>query len=52
MALACGLILAFPVLAMPSGFAAVGVVAVLIVRRARVAERGAIGLASCASPSP
>jgi arabinofuranan 3-O-arabinosyltransferase len=33
-ALACGLILAFPVLAMPTGFVAAIVVAVLVVRRA------------------
>jgi hypothetical protein len=38
-ALACALILAFPVLAMPSGFVAAVVVAALIVRRAIGLER-------------
>jgi arabinofuranan 3-O-arabinosyltransferase len=51
-ALACGLILAFPVLAMPSGFAAVAVVAALIVRRAISAEREAIRSELRPSPSP
>jgi arabinofuranan 3-O-arabinosyltransferase len=36
-ALACGLILAFPMLAMPSGFVAAIMVAVLVIRRAMVA---------------
>ena len=38
-ALACGLILAFPVLAMPTGFAALVVVVALIVQRAIAASR-------------
>ncbi len=38
-ALACGLILAFPVLAMPTGFAAVALVALLVIRRAVDARR-------------
>ena len=36
---ACGLILAFPVLAMPTGFAALVVVVALIVQRAVTASR-------------
>jgi arabinofuranan 3-O-arabinosyltransferase len=40
-ALACGLILAFPFLAVPTGFIAVLVVTALIVRRAAVEYRGA-----------
>jgi hypothetical protein len=42
-ALACALILAFPVLAMPSGFVAAVVVAALIVRRAFARERNCAG---------
>jgi len=38
-ALACGLILAFPVVAMPTGFAAASVVAALIIRRAAAEYR-------------
>jgi arabinofuranan 3-O-arabinosyltransferase len=39
-AVACGLILAFPVVSMPTGFAAAWVVAALIVRRAAAEYRG------------
>jgi arabinofuranan 3-O-arabinosyltransferase len=50
-AFACGLILVFPLLAMPTGFAAVALVALLIVRRASLGECGALGEMQC-SPSP
>jgi arabinofuranan 3-O-arabinosyltransferase len=51
-ALACALILAFPVLAMPTGFAAAIVASVLIARRALLAQRGMIRGELLASPSP
>jgi arabinofuranan 3-O-arabinosyltransferase len=50
-ALACALILAFPVLAMPTGFAAAIVVGVLIARRAWLAQRGMIRAGLIASSS-
>jgi hypothetical protein len=40
-AVSCGLILAFPVVAMPTGFAAATLVAALIARRAVAEYRGA-----------
>jgi arabinofuranan 3-O-arabinosyltransferase len=51
-ALACALILAFPVLAMPTGFAAAIVASVLIARRALLAQRSMIRGDLLASPSP
>jgi hypothetical protein len=51
-ALACALILAFPVLAMPTGFAAAVVVGALIARRALLAQHGMIRGDLLASPSP
>jgi arabinofuranan 3-O-arabinosyltransferase len=51
-ALACGLILAFPVLAMPTGFVAAIVVAVLVARRASLAECRALHGELQSSPSP
>jgi hypothetical protein len=51
-ALACALILAFPVLAMPTGFVAMAVVAAMIIRRAILLECEAIPGELRSSPSP
>jgi hypothetical protein len=51
-ALACALILAFPVLAMPTGFVAVAVVTAMIIRRAMLLECEAIPGERRSSPSP